>query len=253
LIYGVNDIADGDTDQFNEKKWQYETLLREQEKVVLSRSIKRINIIDLLIVIVLFVCSVAWQSNMQTGSYRAEWWSIFREYRTAHWWQVFILFVLFFFFAIFYSAYPLRAKARPFLDGIFNVLYIIPWIIGYVMFGWSLWTVNWLMVIWARLRCMAMHAYSAIPDIHADKKAWLETTAVFLWRSNTLHYCGILRTVTAVILYILIWRYAILIALPYIALTILSFERSIMKVYKLFPWINAIVWFVLFWMIVLGN
>ena len=41
----------------------------------------------------------------------------------------------------------------------------------------------------ARARVMAMHCYSAIPDIEPDKQAGLVTTAVYLGKQNSLLYC----------------------------------------------------------------
>jgi 4-hydroxybenzoate polyprenyltransferase len=45
---------------------------------------------------------------------------------------------LFLFFAIGYSLPPLRAKARPFVDSIFNVLYQFSALFGWVVSGQSL-------------------------------------------------------------------------------------------------------------------
>lgn len=51
----------------------------------------------------------------------------------------------------------------------------------------------------ALLRCMAMHAYSAIPDIEPDAAAGLKTTAVVLRKQGTLLYCRLLRGIAAVL------------------------------------------------------
>ncbi|NCQ82272.1 hypothetical protein GW750_05760 [bacterium] len=37
-----------------------------------------------------------------------------------------VSYILFLFTSLFYSLPPIRAKAKPFLDGTFNILYILP-------------------------------------------------------------------------------------------------------------------------------
>jgi lycopene elongase/hydratase (dihydrobisanhydrobacterioruberin-forming) len=46
---------------------------------------------------------------------------------------------------------------------------------------------------------MAMHAYSAIPDIQPDTEAGLTTTAVYLGKQGTLIYCGLLWVAAAIL------------------------------------------------------
>ena len=87
-----------------------------------------------------------------------------------------------------YSAPPMRLKTTPVLDSFSNGLYVMPAIVAYgtlaegfppvlaVAGGW----------VWA----MAMHTFSAIPDIEPDRAAGIETTATLLGERWTLVYCG---------------------------------------------------------------
>lgn len=68
-----------------------------------------------------------------------------------------------------YSLKPLRFKSIPFLDSISNSFYIFPGVIGYMLAGGEI--LNRYAILGACARAMAMHAYSAVPDIEADKKA----------------------------------------------------------------------------------
>gem|GEM_PF-2272145 len=47
--------------------------------------------------------------------------------------SILIALIIFRFFGIFYSSKPIRAKTIPFIDGIFNILYIIPGLLGYFL------------------------------------------------------------------------------------------------------------------------
>ena len=71
-------------------------------------------------------------------------------------------------FSLIYSLPPIRAKAVPFFDGITNILYVLPGIMAYLVLHSDL---SRPLVIAAWAWVMAMHAYSAIPDIEADTKA----------------------------------------------------------------------------------
>jgi 4-hydroxybenzoate polyprenyltransferase len=51
---------------------------------------------------------------------------------------------------------------------------------------------------------MAMHAYSAIPDIQADTDAKIQTTATVLGKYGTLIYCALCRILASSIGYMFI-------------------------------------------------
>lgn len=56
----------------------------------------------------------------------------------------------------------------------------------------SLLIASWFWVI-------AMHCYSAIPDIQPDRQAGLNTTAVYLGKNKSLIYCAILYLLSALL------------------------------------------------------
>lgn len=152
--------------------------------------------------------------------------------------------LLFVFLSIAYSAPPFRFKTRPFLDSISNGLYILPFVLTYlystktfppiltVAGGWA-WT-------------MAMHTFSAIPDIKPDRKAGIETTATYLGRKKTYIYCIFIWTVSGLL--ISLWNiYAgILILLyPIIGTGFYFSDLSDSESYWYYPYINAFIGMIL--------
>ncbi len=234
FIYGVNDIADGDTDIHNDKKGEYENKLEDSQTWWLTRMILWLNWIEggILLLLLLFV-----QKHILIHEIRYSW-------ALALW--------AFWFFWYFYSAEPLRAKSKPFVDGMFNILYIIPSIIWWIVAGNSIENVAWVWFLAWVCRAMAMHAYSAIPDIEPDAEARLTTTAVLLGKNGTLFYCGVLRAISAYLAYTLLWVPMVLMGAIYLLMIAASFWTNIMSLYKRFPYINGAVGFVLFWVVVIG-
>ena len=166
LVYGVNDVFDTDTDALNEKKRGYESALEKDKRTRLGRIILLIN--------TSFVIASLFVGNAAS-------WAL----------------VGFYVFSIFYSAPPVRAKAIPFLDSAFNVLYVFPALFGYFLAGAS--ALNAAVLIGAWCWVMAMHAYSAIPDIKADTRAGITTVAVRLGKHKTLLFCTILFATAALL------------------------------------------------------
>lgn len=257
LIYWINDIADGDTDQYNDKKQGYESRLQVTSKSLI-RSIVKQHLLFIFVVVVLLsafaINEISWQSSLPSVildilpplriqvTFALVWFVSIGLSAFPYW-------VSFFFFSIFYSLPPIRAKAKPFLDGIFNALYIIPWLIGYLTFGWLSSEISWIGFGAWWLRCIAMHTYSAIPDIIPDQQAGLTTTAVLLWSRRTLVYCWALWTIASILWSIALWPIAYIFGIVYLILVALTTQYPIMQVYKRFPLINAIIWFILFWII----
>lgn len=233
-VYGVNDLADGDTDALNEKKNGYESTVKASETWALQRKILFFNWSEwlLLLWVVVYVQLFVFQDT--------------------YWWTWALALVLFLLSSYFYSSLPIRAKAHPFIDGVFNVLYILPAII------W--WHVAWNSISWfnremfgaAWLWAMAMHAYSAIPDILPDRQAWLRTTAVLLWKTWTLLYCAWLWLIASFWAYTYIWWYALGMGCVYLCLMLVSSRTDTMNIYRRFPLINWLLGFGLFWWIVLS-
>ncbi len=99
----------------------------------------------------------------------------------------------------------------------------------------------------------AMHAYSAIPDIEADKAAGLGTVATFCGPYFTLAICAALYFAAAVISFDYLGFTGLLIGFAYVFLmlaSVISYRNGrLFKLYKTFPMINTVAGFVLFWQI----
>lgn len=218
-LYGINDLFDQDTDKHNPKKRTREHLLVKKE----TQSLVFLLVISFLIMLItLFI--------LPTLSTK--------------------LFLLsFIFLATFYSAPPLRFKTKPILDSTSNILYTFPGLIGYlVLYPQS---INWLIVLATFCWAGAMHLFSAIPDIDADTKANLNTTAIYLGLKYALIVCFLLWAAFAFIIIIQsnlnpVFKLATLIY-PLIPLVLLfKPSLSISKIYWYFPWINNLLGFGLF-------
>lgn len=210
LIYGVNDIFDWETDAKNAKKEGYETRVRPQNHKQLCNLILAIN---LPVIGLLFFTPTA-------GIYA---------------------FIAFLFFSIFYSAKPIRAKAIPILDSAFNILYILPGALGFYLAGGTYLDPSLLVAgaLWAA----AMHAYSAVPDISADKAAGVETIATTFGFTRTLWICGGLYLASAALAFMHIPSIALVLAAVYSTMIMISLkkktETELMSVYRFFPIVNT--------------
>jgi len=225
LIYGINDLADTDTDEFNSKKELYEVKF-DKNKFKLF-----VGLFLVLNLPILF-----FTKNI----------------------QVTLCMLAFWFFSCFYSIEPIRAKAKPFIDSAFNFLYVLPGIIGYLQFSNnSIAYLNWPIIAAATFLSMAMHTFSAIPDIKADNQANLNTTAVFLGQRGALIYCFILYLLAGIIGAIYFNQYILVIGIPYLVAMIFCFYKNNSSVtfstYKLFPVYNLIAGLGIFWMIYFTN
>jgi 4-hydroxybenzoate polyprenyltransferase len=149
---------------------------------------------------------------------------------------------------VLYSAPPIRAKSVPILDSLFNILYVFPGAFAYQMLTGSF-PPAWA-VIAAGLWTAAMHAYSAIPDIKADTKAGLDTVATLLGPAWTHGFCigcfavaGIIAAGNGspsgvlAIFYIGLMRWSD---------TGTHDDAGIFRIYRVFPWVNAIAGFLVF-------
>jgi len=217
FLYGVNDICDEDTDKFNSKKIKYEHLLLSNEK--------RLLVGILLAAFGLSFILLSFQTKIESQ----------------------FLITLFLLLSFFYSAPPARLKAKPFVDFLSNILYALPGLLAYfqvthqfppleVMIALLLWT-------------GAMHLFSAIPDISADKKAHLKTTAVVLGENKSLILCAAFWGIVAIIAILTLNSYLALLALIYPAVPLLLLANKdikIKKVYRFFPLINTVTGFALF-------
>lgn len=217
LIYGINDIFDGDTDQYNPKKSTYENHHKKSQTKFLATAIAVLNIP--------FLAYFFLTQNQ----------------------QVIYSLIAFLFFSIQYSATPIRAKAKPFIDGIFNFLYVAPALVLISMVNPQLISTEAIPLILAgTFWCMAMHCFSAIPDIEADNKAKLRTTAVLLGRKGALAYCFVLYSLTALInCYYFPLYTAVLFVYPFMILYTFFNQEKTFQIYKYFPYLNTLVGFIL--------
>ncbi len=158
VLYGINDLADWDTDRRNVKKRSMEHLLQVKEREVVK-----------------FGVGVAMAIMLLFGL-------IFRPILEMN--------LIFLILAGSYSLSPFRFKAKPGLDMLSNTLYIFPGLMGYFFAAGML---PPLIIIGAATAwVMAMQLYSAIPDIVPDDQAGLKTTATVLGEKRGLLLCGFL-------------------------------------------------------------
>lgn len=225
LVYGINDIFDYETDSVNEKKTDYEALVGPDKRKSLFLLIVALNLP--------FILLAAAQFNV----------------------LAFAALQTFIFLSIFYSSPPIRAKTKPVLDSVFNVLYIIPGVFAYAMITRQLPPAE--LIIAGGLWTAAMHAYSAIPDIDADKRAGLSTIATAFGPYGTLAICFGLYTAATFLSARYLGITAAGLGAAYMILMLASVRSvqtgRIFKLYKAFPLINVAAGFVLFWQVVLAK
>ncbi len=224
LIYGINDIFDFETDKLNPKKQDYEALVQPDDR--------RTLVIAILVTNLPFIIAAAFFNA-----------------------TVLAALAVFLFFSIFYSAPPVRAKAIPIVDSLFNILYIFPG-----LFAFALITGDFpptIAIAAGGFWTAAMHAYSAIPDMASDRIAGLETVATFLGRNGTHLFCAGCYLASALLAFPFIGVLAALCGTVYLALILISLfakkPENIFGIYRHFPVINSIVGFVLFWFVALTN
>jgi lycopene elongase/hydratase (dihydrobisanhydrobacterioruberin-forming) len=225
LIYGVNDIFDYETDKHNPKKTDYEELVTPKEQKKLWRNIGITNAPFLMLLPFIGIYALWGMAG-------------------------------FLFFSYFYSAPPVRAKVRPLIDSMFNVLYVFPAVVGYGL-AVSQFPSPQLFIA-AALWCMAMHAYSAVPDIASDNKAKISTIATMLGRQGTLLFCLLCYALSAAISYYALGYFSIMAGFLYASLMIISLltekRDQLFKIYTYFPYINLLVGMGLFfWVLLVAN
>lgn len=158
LIYGVNDIYDQDTDAANPRKGSIEgARIRQSEVRLIAWAVAIVNVPFL----VFFLVTLPPLAN-----------------------AALLLYVGVF---VFYSAPPLRFKARPFLDSLSNAAYALPLVIVPLALGVTpVWAAATGLMAWS----VAKHAFDAVQDIVEDRDAGIETTAVRLGARGTALWSG---------------------------------------------------------------
>jgi lycopene elongase/hydratase (dihydrobisanhydrobacterioruberin-forming) len=224
LVYGINDIFDFETDRLNPKKVEYEMLVRPETHRYLAGWILALNLPFMITAYFLAFSALVPLS---------------------------ILVVL----SILYSAPPVRAKAIPIVDSLFNVLYVFPAAFAYQMLTGEFPSASVIAAggLWAA----AMHAYSAVPDIEADRAASLHTIATLLGRTGTLAFCFISFIGAATLSYHYLGFLSVALCLSYLSMIVITImskqDGHVFTVYRYFPLINAAAGFALFWFVAISN
>ncbi len=213
LIYGINDVFDYDTDILNPKKVAYEALVPpvEHRSVYTWTALTTIPFLIALLFIPL---------------------------------KAVMCFCLFLFYAIFYSAKPIRAKARPVFDSLFSSgHYVATGVFGYYLVGGV--ELPFVGILAGTAWAVAMHAYSAVPDIQADTDARLTTIATFLGKQYTLLLCAILYLFSGIVAFSVVPVLSIIATTTYLFLVFLSHRAKtperLFTLYTYFPYINALI------------
>jgi 4-hydroxybenzoate polyprenyltransferase len=213
LVYGVNDIFDYETDRRNPKKQGYETLLAPELQ-------SQAWIWIIACTFPFFLAALRLPAIAVAGI------------------------VLFSLLSIFYSAPPVRAKARPFVDMAFNALYAMPALVGYGIGGGMRWPVAPLLA--AAFWCFAMHAYSAVPDITADREAKIATTATVLGKRKAILLCSAFYAASALIAAFVapVGPLALVLGTGYLVLMSWSWrapdDAALHRIYAIFPAFNTL-------------
>ncbi|SIQ97098.1 4-hydroxybenzoate polyprenyltransferase [Haladaptatus litoreus] len=222
FLYGINDIFDADIDEENPKKDEQEVRYRGSKVVPIAVVLSVLLGLGLLVI----TPTVAWP------------------------WLLGFLFL-----GAGYSAPPLRLKTTPLLDSISNGLYILPGAAAYAALSGS--HPPLLAVIGGWLWAMAMHTFSAIPDIEPDEKAGIRTTATMLGERQTLAYCAGCWLLSAVLFGLLDPRAGLLLlCYPALVAAWVARDVAIDRAYWWYPAINTVVGMVLtfggLWRVVRG-
>jgi len=228
-IYGINDVYDYETDKRNPKKIAYESLVVPAEHAPLLRHI--------FLVSVPFLVYAFFLSTL-----------------------TFLALLAFFVFAGYYSAIPIRAKARPFFDSIFSAgHYVATGVFSFFLvstyYGTLAFSTQTVIISILAGMCWAisMHAYSAIPDIKADTDAGLRTIATSLGHKGTLLLCLALYVLAGVLIVPYIGYVALALSLIYVFFMLYSISKrdeALFRVYTYFPKINTLAGMVLFFAVV---
>ena len=205
FLYGINDIFDADIDAENPKKEEREVRYGGGRVVPVAVA----------------VCAIMGIAIAFALPFSASIWVL-----------------AFLVLAITYSAPPIRFKAVPLLDSISNGLYFMPGAAAYVAIAGGQPPLSAIVGAW--FWTMAMHTFSAIPDIEPDRRAGIRTTATVLRQRGTLAYCAGCWLLSAIAFGLLDLRLGALFAIypalvGWIAVSGVDVDRA----YWWFPWING--------------
>lgn len=167
LIYGVNDIYDQETDAANPRKGSLEGARIDPSEVrLIAWAVAAVN----LPFLVYFALALPLAANLAIALYA-------------------LVFV-------YYSAPPLRFKARPFLDSLSNAAYALPLVVVPLALGVApVWPAAVGLMTWS----VAKHAFDAVQDIVEDREAGITTTAVLVGPRGTALWSGAWWVLSAVL------------------------------------------------------
>lgn len=221
FIYAINDYFDQDTDIFNPKKTNQETAYKKEFLPIFKFGLTTFVLFSIVAVLLLNPLN--------------------RHL------LIFLILISFF-----YSAPPLRFKSKPFIDSLSNVLYAIPGFIGFLYIS-NTSTLPFEAIYIGIAYTGAMHLFSAVPDIESDKKAKLKTTAVFFGEKISLYLCLFLWfSISILLLNINKFLFIVSLIYPFTVLYVI-FNKNVSRVYWWFPYINTIVGFLSFWILVFSK
>ncbi|WP_135821054.1 prenyltransferase [Halostella litorea] len=206
-LYGINDVFDADVDAENPKKEDREVRYGGQRFVVAAVAVSA----ALLAVPAALVPALAlpWLAG-------------------------------YFLLATEYSAPPLRFKTTPFLDSLSNGLYVLPGAAAYAAVAGE--HPPALAVAGGWLWSMAMHTFSAIPDIEPDRRAGIRTTATALGERRTYAYCAAIWALAAAAFVPLDPRAGALLAVyPVLVAGVAVSDVAVDRAYWYYPAINTVV------------
>jgi 4-hydroxybenzoate polyprenyltransferase len=222
LLYGINDVFDADVDAENPKKEDREVRFEGDRFVVASVAVCGLAGLALFAV----VPPVAWG-----------------------------YLVGFFLLGVQYSAPPFRFKTTPLLDSISNGLYVLPGAATYAALAGTPPPLLALVGGWAWT--MAMHTFSAVPDIDPDRRAGIETTATVFGEDWSFVYCGALWLAAAGLFAALDRRLGVLLlSYPLVLLGVYTSGVDVRRAYWWYPALNTAVGTILtlgaLWLMIYG-
>ena len=212
LIYGINDIFDYETDKLNPKKVAYEALVAPAEHRALW-----LWVLATTLPFVALLAFVPLKASLAID--------------------------VFFFCAVFYSALPLRAKTKPGLDSLLSAgHYVATGVFAFLLAGAP--TLGPWPIIAGLCWAMAMHAFSAVPDIEADAASGCPTIATKLGARYTVYLCLVLYILAAALGSLYLGYTALLFGVFYAALMVAALtqpSRALFRLYTYFPTVNFLV------------
>jgi len=206
-LYGINDVFDAEIDEENPKKERKEVRFGGQPFVVAAVALTGMGLLVLVPLV-----------NLTAALYLGAYFLLATEY----------------------SAPPLRFKTTPFLDSLSNGLYVLPGAAAYAAVAGQHPPALALAGAW--LWTMAMHTFSAIPDVEPDREAGIRTTATWLGESRTYAYCVAVWTAAAVAFAAVDYRLGALLGVyPAFVAWVARSSVAVDRAYWWFPSLNTVV------------